>query len=81
MHLRWVFTVETAVTLLKNIFEFLKVLIIKFRYNIVCVPRGLVVKLWLGVSDVQSSIPEIAFLSSLRFFSSFFSFSFPLVFI
>ncbi|CAH3026735.1 unnamed protein product, partial [Porites evermanni] len=32
-----------------------KVLIIKFRQILACVPRGLVVKLWLGVSEVLSS--------------------------
>ena len=88
MHLRWVFTVETAVIFFNSSSISLnsrlirpKVLIIKFQPNYLCVPRGLVVKLCPGVSQVPNSTPNISF--SLRFFSFlfffFFSFSFRLV--
>ena len=48
---------------------------------ILCLPRGLVVKLWPGAFKVLSSILGRIFFSSLLFFSSlvlffFFSFSF-----
>ena len=78
MHLRWVFTVQTAVILLKNIFEFM------FnntpKYSFLCVTRGLEVRPL--PSKVPRSIPGRTF--SFRFplfFSSFFSFSFRLGFI
>ena len=88
MHLRWVFTVETAVILLKNIFEFTLVRLEGFNNKIstilsVCStwPSG---KALACVSEVLSSIPGITFFSSLLFSSFrlfFFSASFPLVLI
>ena len=49
-------------------------LIIKFWRISLCVPRGLVVKLWPGGSKVERSIPSKTFFSSLFLFSSFFFF-------
>ena len=84
MHLRWVFTVETAVILLKNIFEFTFNKARRFRQILVCVPRGLVVKtLARCVGGLEFDFGHNLFLfASFLFFSSFFfSVSFPLVFI
>ena len=56
-----------------------KVLIIKFRFYFLCVPRGLVVKLGPGASKVLGSIRGRTFSCSLLLFSFllfFFVFSF-----
>ena len=53
----------------------------KISRIIPCVPLGVVVKLRPDAPKVRSSIPNTTFISWLLFFSSFFSFSFRLVFI
>ena len=79
MHLRWVFTVQTAVILLKNIFEFTfnkarRFKIIKFRHINLRVPRYI-------EGPGFDSRPNLFLFASFLFFSSFFTFSFRLVFI
>ena len=80
MQLRWVFTVETAVILLKNIFEF------TFNNKISTVvpvcstwPSGKPLARCVGGLEFDSG-PNL-FLSACFFFRLSFSFSFPLVYI
>ena len=79
MHLRWVFTVETAVVLLKNIFEFTLIRLEGFTNKIS--PTLLECSTWPSGKALAPCVeePEFDSAQNLFLFASFFLFNFFLL--
>ena len=74
MHLRWVFTVEIAVVLLKNIFEFTLIRLEGFNNKIS--PKLLVCSIWPSGNAMAQYVdgPEFDTANKFFLFASFFFF-------